>query len=80
MANPVHGHDVMQMMIEAGRPYSREGLRAAIVERFGADATFYTCSAEDMSPDELITFLAMRGKLLETTDGWSTDADAMCRH
>lgn len=80
MANAVHGHDVMQMMIESGRAYTREGLQAAMVERFGADATFYTCSAEDMSPDELITFLAMRGKLVETTDGWSTDTSARCRH
>ncbi len=57
MAERVHGHEVMAMMVESGTGYTRESLRAAIVERFGPDTRFYTCSADRMTPDELITFL-----------------------
>ncbi len=80
MPRQIHGHEVMAMMIESGKPYTRETLRAAIVARFGAGARFYTCSAEDMTPDELITFLEARGKFVAADGGFQTDATKMCDH
>lgn len=80
MRAQIHGHEVMAMMIESGTPYTRESLRAAIVARFGADATFYTCSAEHMTPDELITFLQARGKFVAADGGFQTDASKVCDH
>ena len=53
----VHGHEVLNMMIASGESYSTESLTTAIEQRFGADARFHTCSAENMSAAELVTFL-----------------------
>jgi probable metal-binding protein len=80
MPERIHGHEVMAMMIESGAPYTRESLRAAIVARFGKDATFYTCSAESMTPDELIAFLQARGKFVDSDGGFRTDASKICDH
>jgi probable metal-binding protein len=80
MREQVHGHDVMAMMIESGKVYTRASLRAAIIERFGAEARFYTCSAENMTPDDLIAFLRARGKFVEAAEGFKTDQGKMCDH
>lgn len=58
MPQSIHGHEVMRRMIDSKLSYTRETLRAAIVEGFGEDAHFHTCSAKDMSADELIAFLS----------------------
>ena len=80
MPERIHGHDVMAMMIESGKAYTRESLLAAIVEKFGEEARFYTCSAEDMTPDELITFLQARGKFVDDDGGFQTDKSKICDH
>ena len=54
MPEQVHGHEVMQMMMDEQKPYTRETLREAMVAKFGAETRYFTCSAEGMTPDELI--------------------------
>jgi probable metal-binding protein len=76
----IHGHEVMRMMIESGKVYTRDSLRAAIVERFGKEARFYTCAADSMTPDELIAFLRARGKFLDDAGGFTTDERKICDH
>jgi len=76
----IHGHEVMRMMLESGKGYSRESLRRDIHEKFGADTRFYTCSAEGMDADELIQFLADRGKFIDEDSGFRTDPDRICSH
>ena len=80
MTNQIHGHEVMQMMVEAQTAYSVESLKAAIIGKFGADARFYTCSADNLTADELIDLLAQRGKFVAQADGFSTSADKICKH
>ena len=80
MSGQIHGHEVMRMMLEEGGGYTRDSLRAAIVERFGVDTRFYTCSAEDMTPDELIVFLEQRGKFVDSESGFNTAPDRICDH
>ncbi len=80
MQNQIHGHEVMKMMIETGTSYTRATLRSAIVGRFGDDARFYTCSAENMTPDQLITFLEAQGKFVENRDGFTTEPGRICDH
>lgn len=70
----------MKMMIDDGRVYTRAVLRAAIVERFGEEARFHTCSARDMTAEELVTFLEERGKFIPDGEGFRTEADRMCQH
>lgn len=78
MPEQIHGHEVMEMMIASGKLYTRDSLRTDIIKRFGEAARFYTCSAEGMTPDELITFLEARGKFLEEEGGFKTDKEKMC--
>ena len=80
MSNPVHGHDVMNMMLDNGQSYTKDSLCADIVARFGAETRFYTCSAENMTAAELVDFLAAQGKFVEVGAGFITEADKICDH
>jgi probable metal-binding protein len=80
MPKQVHGHEVMDMMAQSGKAYTQDSLRADIVARFGADARFYTCSADNLTPDELIAFLEGRGKFVAVRGGFTTDHDKACEH
>lgn len=80
MPEHVHGHQVMAMMLESGKLYTRDLLRADIIERFGEEARFYTCSADNMTADELIAFLQARGKFVDAAGGLTTEPGKMCNH
>lgn len=58
----IHGHEVLNMMIDSGESFSTASLIAAIEQRFGADARFHTCSQQDLTAAQLVDFLASRGK------------------
>jgi probable metal-binding protein len=76
----IHGHEVMQMMLGSGISYTRDSLRDAILERFGSDARFFTCSCDNLTAAALIDFLADRGKFVPRADGFTTDPTKLCRH
>ena len=76
----IHGHEVLNMMLTSGKAYTRESLVADIHHVFGQEARFYTCSAKDMTAEELVLFLDARGKLVQKPDGFGTSADLMCDH
>ena len=62
----IHGHEVLNMMIESGEQYTHASLKAAIKARFGEQARFHTCSAEGMTAGELVAFLAANLYLRKT--------------
>ncbi|MEX0320684.1 MAG: YecH family metal-binding protein [Puniceicoccaceae bacterium] len=74
-----HAHEVMEMMVRSGKRYNRESLAAEIRETFGAATTFYTCSAEGLAAEELIEFLAAKGKFFGTEDSFVFDTGMMCQ-
>jgi probable metal-binding protein len=76
----IHGHEVMQMMLESGKAYSRASLLSEIFQKFGHDARFHTCSAEDLTPEGLIDFLQSKGKFVPCENGFQTSPDLMCKH
>ncbi|TWT84177.1 hypothetical protein CA13_56530 [Planctomycetes bacterium CA13] len=78
--NSVHGHEIMHMMVAAGKPYTRDSLRTEIVEKYGEDARFHTCSASEMTAEDLISFLAERGKFVDSGDGFTTLPENICNH
>lgn len=80
MAESIHGHEVMEMMIAAKQPFTKESLEQAIGEKFGNDARFHTCSAENMTAKELIDFLKARDKFNGSSEGFVTDPDKICDH
>ena len=76
----IHGHEVLQMMLESGKAYTRSSLLAAIIARFGANSRFCTCSAENLSPEGLVDFLQAKGKFVPCEAGFQTSPDLMCKH
>lgn len=76
----VHGHDVIEMMEAANIDYSRESLIAAIGVKFGADARFYTCSANGMDAGAIVDFLAAKGKFIGTPEAFRFDPARRCNH
>ena len=78
--NQIHGHEVMNMMIESQTMYTKDSLTAEIVSRFGAETRFCTCSAQNLTAYELVALLDSKGKLLRRAGGITTDAELMCSH
>jgi probable metal-binding protein len=76
----IHGHEVIQMMLQSGKAYSRASLCQDIVAHFGPDARFFTCSADNMTPEELIGFLEAKGKFMPFEAGFQISPDRVCNH
>ena len=70
----------MKMMLDSDQSYTKDTLSAAIIDHFGKGTRFYTCSAKDMTADELVEFLAKREKFIETSTGFNTAPDKICDH
>ncbi|RME68485.1 MAG: DUF2492 family protein [Verrucomicrobia bacterium] len=83
MQTSIHGHEVIEMMVASGRVWTVDTLLAAIRERFGPDARFHTCSAENLTAEQLIAFLQERGKFMpagEGEDGFVFNTGRACNH
>ncbi|HFZ8993079.1 TPA: YecH family metal-binding protein [Citrobacter freundii] len=76
----VHGHEVLEMMVESGEQYSHASLEAAIKARFGEQARFHTCFANDLTAAQLVAFLEEKGKFVARENGFSTDESQLCSH
>jgi len=76
----IHGHEVIHLIAEADRAFSRQELVGVIATKFGANARFHTCSAEDLSADGLVGFLVERGKLFGDEHSLALDASKVCQH
>ena len=80
MSDSIHGHEVMVFMLEHGGSFTKRSLREAIVARFGAQARFHTCSADNMTAEQLIDLLEAKGKFVADDNGFNTRRDRICRH
>jgi len=77
MSQSYHGHEVMQLLTTSGEILTEESYTAALAARFGAGATFFSCSANGMTPLELLTFFRERGKVVDVEGGFQFGA---CGH
>lgn len=73
-----HAHAILDMM--EGNSYTDETLLAAIIDKFGPNATFHTCSREGMSPQTILDFLKNKGKFKPTENGYTVDPTRRCNH
>jgi probable metal-binding protein len=80
MPDSVHGHEVLDLVLDAPQPLTLEALEAQVGERFGRDARFHTCSASDLTFAELLDFLQLRGKLVPAGGGVAADRSQICDH
>jgi probable metal-binding protein len=71
---------VLRLVSEAAVPLTRAQLEGEITRLFGAEALFCTCSAADMTREELLGFLLERGKIVERHGKLATDPSKICDH
>ncbi|MEB6583500.1 YecH family metal-binding protein [Klebsiella quasipneumoniae] len=76
----IHGHEVLQMMLASGECWTAASLEAVIHRRFGAEARFHTCSAENLSAADLVAFLEQKGKFIARAAGFTTAENKICQH
>lgn len=76
----IHGHEVLHMMLESERPFTESSLTTAITQRFGTEARFHTCSAENLDAKQLVSFLAEKGKFTPADQGFVTEEHKICQH
>lgn len=76
----IHGHEVMALMLAHGAPLSKRELETMLADKFGEQAHFHTCSARELSADELISLLKSKGKMIETTTGLVMVSGSICQH
>ncbi len=74
----IHGHLVLEMLLDEHRQYTKDSLKEEIVKRFGDNAIFHACSADNMSFDELYTFLRKRGKISVQNGILKTSQSLIC--
>mgnify|MGYP003110817385 FL=1 len=80
MSESIHGHQVMEMMLEHGESLTPQALKELMHAKFGAEAHYHTCSAQEMDADALIEFLEKKGKFIHSEAGIATAADRICSH
>lgn len=80
VTDSIHGHEVIHMIQESVTPWVRADLLAAVAGRFGAQARFHTCSAQDMDAEGLLDFLEAKGKFVPGTAGIVMDPTKVCNH
>ncbi len=63
-----------------GHNYTEKSLLEAILDKFGPDERFYTCSADNLTAQGLIDFLKEKGKFMPAEDGFTVDTSKVCNH
>ncbi|MFV0481659.1 MAG: YecH family metal-binding protein [Campylobacteraceae bacterium] len=75
----IHGHEVLNIMKD--NHYTLESLLEEIEKNFGVNATFHTCSSENMSARELVLFLQSKNKfILKQNNEFALDSSKVCNH
>ncbi len=77
--NQIHGHEVLQMMLASGKNYTQASLVEDIRQKFGTEARFCTCSAANLTAEQLVAFLEARGKFMPQGEGFGTSPGLMCK-
>jgi probable metal-binding protein len=67
--NSFHVHQVLDMINQEKRALALTELKTLIEDKFGASATFESCSMNGMAPADVIEFLLGREKITECEPG-----------
>jgi len=74
----IHAHEILNLVGDNDGQLTRDELTAKVVEKFGADARFFACFAEDVPLGELLPALFERQKLAETDGKLHLQRQNMC--
>ena len=62
MNKSLHGHNVLNLVKEQAQPLSKIELLHAIGQAFGEEARFHTCSAKDLTAENLVELFMNKRK------------------
>ncbi len=79
-ASQIHRHEVIHIVGNHMEGIPLASLTEIIERKFGQDARFHTCSAENMTLGELLEFLASRDKVELRGDLVFPGGSGACNH
>lgn len=65
----VHGHNVLNLVKDHQETLTHDALLALITDHFGAETLYHTCSAHNLSAQQLIEQFLQKGKLIDSENG-----------
>lgn len=74
----VHAHKILNKLAETAM--TKEQVERWVIEEFGVDASFRTCSIEGMSLPEVLEFFVARQKVTIQDDIWVLNQGNVCSH
>lgn len=80
MKQDIHGHVVLNMLLDTNVPLSYLALEEKIEAEFGSEVYFHTCSQQNLSLSELLQFLLSKRKIVEIESGLIANPDRICNH
>ncbi|EHN69191.1 YecH family metal-binding protein [Aliivibrio fischeri] len=80
MKQDIHGHVVLNILIDSKEPLPRAQLEEKIESEFGSEVCFHTCSQQDLTLAELLDFLLSKKKIVATEEGLIANPERMCHH
>ncbi|MCQ2605929.1 MAG: YecH family protein [Bacteroidales bacterium] len=69
-----HGREIIAMFKE--QEYNKETLVQAIIEKYGENERFYTCSEENLTASGLVDFFIRMNKFTPTNNGFKVNTCA----
>ncbi|WP_122036750.1 YecH family metal-binding protein [Aliivibrio sp. EL58] len=80
MKKDIHGHTVLNILLDSEKPLSRSQLEEMVESEFGHDVCFHTCSQQGLTLTELLEFLLSKKKVIELEAGLTANPDRICNH
>ena len=78
--NLIHAHEILHLLQAATRAPSHRELQSQVENRFGTSARFTNCTGHSYDFDQIIAFLASRGKIVLAPDGITVCREEICDH
>jgi probable metal-binding protein len=76
----IHGHVLLNYLIDLGKPVKIEALRKWAREAHGQQARYHTCSVQDLTLDGILGFLQERNKVTLQNGSISAAVTHVCSH
>ena len=78
--NLTHAHEILHLLQAAPRAPSHSELQLQVESRFGTGVLFTNCTGRSFTFDQMIAFLASRGKIVISPDGITVCQKEICEH
>jgi len=80
MLEPIHGHEIIDMVSKNPDGLTVAQLTESVAKQFGGMPRFYTCSAENLTLDELLEFLHAGHKIRISGESIYPGKSPACHH